>query len=115
MKIIIKETAEVKTLSIVDPKSGVNYISDFIGNTGALIDGQFVWDKDRDAYFCEQETFEWWDTVITANQALSDRILDLAKEHDSEAVYEVINAVGSVDLEYYALCVGQALDGAFAS
>lgn len=113
MKIIIKETSAVETLSIIDPKTGVDYISDFIGNTGALIDGQLEWDEDRDAYVCDQETFDWWDTVVTANQSLDDRIHELVKEHGSAAVYEVINSAGSVDLEDHAANVNQALDGAF--
>jgi hypothetical protein len=116
MKIIIKETSAVETLSIIDPKSGVNYISDFIGNTGALNDGhQFEWDEDREAYVCDQETFDWWDTVVTANQSLDDRIIELVKEHGSEAVYEVIHAAGSVDLENHAANVNHALDEAFGS
>ena len=115
MKIIIKETSAVETLSIIDPKSGVDYISDFIGNTGALNDGQFEWDEDRDAYVCDQETFDWWDTVVTANQSLDDRIHELVEEHGSEAVYEVIRAAGSVDLEDHAANVNQALDEAFVS
>lgn len=112
MKIIIKETSAVETLSIIDPKSGVDYIADFIGNTGALIDGQFAWDADRDAYVCAQDTYDWWDAVVTANQALYDRIHDLVQDHGLEAVYEVIDAAGSVDLEDHAANVNQALDEA---
>lgn len=115
MKIIIKETSAVETLSIIDPKSGVDYILDFIGNTGALIDDRFEWDEERDAHVCDQETFDWWDTVVTANQSLDDRIRELVKEHGSEAVYEVIHAAGSVDLEEHAANVNQALDEHFGS
>lgn len=114
MKIIIKETSAVETLSIIDPKSGVDYINDFVGNTGALIDGQFKWDEDRDAYVCDQETFVWWDTVVTANQSLNDRIHELVKEH-GETVYEVISATAGVDLEDHAANINQALDEAFGS
>lgn len=115
MKIIIKETSALETLSIIDPKSGVNYISDFIGNTGALIDGQFEWDEDRDAYLCSQETFDWWDAVVTSNQSLNNRIQKLVQEHDPQTVYEVINASRSVDLEDHAANVNHALDEAFGS
>ncbi|MDD5330220.1 MAG: hypothetical protein PHX38_09460 [Sulfuricella sp.] len=115
MKIIIKETSAVETLSIIDPKSGVDYIYDFIGNAGALIDGQFEWDEDRDAYVCDQETFDWWDTVVTANQSLEDRIHELVHERGFETVYAVIHAAGSVDLEDHAANVNQALDEAFGS
>jgi hypothetical protein len=113
MKIIIKETSEVKALSIIDPKSGVDYISDFIGNTGALIDGQFEWDEDRDAYVCNQDTYEWWNTVVTANQSLENRIHDLVQDHGSKTVYDVIQATSSVDLEDHAANVNQSLDEAF--
>ena len=116
MKIIIKETSAIQTLSIIDPKSGVDYIADFIGNTGALIDGQFRWDEERDAYVCDQATFEWWDAVVTANQALANRLHALALEHGSEAVDEVIYAAGSsVDLADHAPNLQQALDDAFGA
>ena len=115
MKIIIKETSAVQELSIIDPKSGVDYIGDFIGNTGALFDGQFEWDYDLDAYVCTQETFDWWDTVVTDNQLLDDRIHDLIQEHDLETVYKVVYAADTIDLEDHAASVNQALDEAFGS
>lgn len=113
MKIIIEETGKEENLSIVDPKTGVDYTQDFLGSNGALHDGQFTWDEDHDAYVCDQETFDWWSAVVTANQALDDRIYDLVQEHGSEKVYEVIHAAGSDDLEYHAANVNQALDEAF--
>ena len=113
MQIIIDDTSEIETLSIIDPKTGVDYIADFIGNTGALSDGQFCWDQDRNVYICDQDTFNWWSTVVTANQALDYRINDLEQEHGSDAVYQVIQAVGSVDFVDHAANVDQALDAAF--
>lgn len=115
MKIIIRETSAVETLSIIDPKSGVDYIADYIGNTGALIDGQFEWDEDHDAYVCDQEVFDWWSAVVTANQVLDDRIHDLVQDYGSEKVCDVIHAAGSVDIEDHAANVNQALDEAFGS
>ena len=113
MKIVITETSAAETLSIIDPKSGVNYIADFIGNTGALNDGQFTWDDKRDAYACTQDTFDWWKSVVTANQALDDRINALVQEHGHDAVYEVIHALPGVDLGDHASHTNQALDKAF--
>ncbi len=113
MKIIIKETSAVETLSLIDPKSGVDYIYDFIGRTGALNDGQFEWDADHDAYVCDQETFDWWRDVVEANQVLEYRIDALAKEHGLEKVYEVINELDSVDLEDHAAHINRALDEVF--
>lgn len=80
MKIIIKETQKIETLSIIDPKTGVDYISDFVGNTGALIDGQFEWNEDRDAYICDQETYDWWKEGVASNQKLVNRTHELVKE-----------------------------------
>lgn len=59
MKIIIKETSVTETLSIIDPKTGIDYILDFIGNTGAFADNQFNYDEEFDAYICDQATFDW--------------------------------------------------------
>lgn len=115
MNIIIKETAAVETLSIIAPDSGTDYIADFVGNAGGFVDGQFVWDEERDAYVCDKHTFDWWADVVEANQALDDRIHDLVQEYGAEKVYEVVHAAGSVDLEDHAGNVNQALDEAFGA
>ena len=36
MQIIVKETNQAATLTLIDRKTGVNYVADYIGNTGAL-------------------------------------------------------------------------------
>lgn len=115
MKVFIKESATAETLSIIDPKTGVNYVADFIGNTGALADGQFVWDEERDTYVCDQKTFDWWSSVITAQQALDYRTRELINEHGPKAVHDVIHAAGGVDLEDHAANVNRALDEAFGT
>jgi hypothetical protein len=113
MKIIIRETNHHETLSISDPRTGIDYTSDFIGNAGALIDGQFEYDDDQGAYVCDQGTYDWWQKVLADNQALEDRIYELVHEHGSDAVYAVVNDAGSTDIEDHAANVNQALDEAF--
>lgn len=113
MDIIIKETGKIETLSIIDSKTGVDYIADFIGNTGALTDGQFVLDEDSNAYICDQATFDWWLDVVTNNQAINERINTLSKEHGVEVVLDAVSEAGGVDLENYAGCAEHALDEAF--
>ena len=100
MKIIIRETGKEKELSIID-NSGCDYIIDFVGNTGALGD-QFIFDDDLDAWVCDQETFDWWDTVVSDNQDLEDRLAELRQEHGSDAVEQVIYDAGSVDIGDHA-------------
>lgn len=113
MKIIINETKKVEYLSLIDPKTGVDFIADFIGNTGALIDGQFYKECDSDFYVCDEPTFDWWCKVVSDNQALLYRIYDLKKERDSEAVEAVIRTANDGDLEDHAASVNNALDEAF--
>lgn len=109
MKIIIKETGATETLSIIDPVSGVDYIADFVGNTGAFIDGQFF-DNDNDELSCTQDTFDWWSRVVDENQELNYRIQDLIKEHGQDAIYDAIAGAGDVDLGDSAGSINQALD-----
>ena len=115
MNIIIKETLAVETLSIIDPKSGVDYISDFIGNQGALSDGQFTWNDEKHAFECDQDTFDWWDKVVAEHQALGYRIQELAEEHGAEAVHNayVEHERSHVDLEDLPHAINSALDEAF--
>ncbi len=113
MNIFIKETEQLNTLTLIDPKSNVNYIDDFIGNYGALTDGQFTYDNELDAYICNQETFDWWEQVIHDNQNLDYRIQELIETHGTDAVYEVIDSAVGVDLKDHAAAMNKALDEAF--
>lgn len=113
MKIIIKETSIEEYLEIIDPRTGINWISDFIGNTGALSDGQFVWDDEKDAYICDQDTFDWWSKVVYDNESIENRVYELCKKHGSDAVSEVVYGVGNVDLDQLAASVNDALNEAF--
>ena len=115
MKIIIKETSAIGALSIIEPKTGLEYIIDYIANSGALIDGQFEWDEDREAYVCDQATYDWWTAVVADNQALANRIYALEQEHGVDAVWDVIGGVGAVDLGDHAEAVNNALNDAFGT
>jgi len=115
MKIIIKETDIEQTLALVDPRSGVDYVRDFIGNHGALADGQFAYDEDRDGYLCSQETYDWWHGVLSAEQELEDRVHALRVRYGTDAVEAALSKAGNVDLEDYAGVANAALDETFAT
>lgn len=115
MKIIIRETSAVEVLSLIDPKSGEDTALDFIADAGALDDGQFKRDLDHDTYICDQDTFDWWHSVVDDNQALANRIHDLVQAHGHEAVYGAIEEADNVDLEAHAAAINRALDAAFRS
>lgn len=57
MQVIIKETNQVATLSLIDNKTGVNYAADYIGNTGAF-DREF--ERVGDDWYISQDDYDWW-------------------------------------------------------
>lgn len=103
MNILILETGKIQTLRVTDPKTGVNYISDFVGNAHGIgadekdIDGKFVkienlskgytaegyeidFSKyDADDYATSRDNFQWWSDVVDAEQELQEL---MQKAHD---------------------------------
>ena len=110
MKLFIKETGKIETLSIIDPKTGCDYIFDFVGNACAF--EQFEKTEEDADFAISQADYDWWESVVANHQALEYRIAKLAEEHGSEEVYEVVRGYDS-DLEYYAAVVNQALDDVY--
>ncbi len=113
MEIRIKETNEIVELEIIDPKTNLDFIADFIGNTGSLHDGQFEYDEDTEIYTTTQENYDWWETVVTDNQELENRLFELRQEHGNEAVHNAIGESGNCDLEKLAVRLNQNLDEVF--
>lgn len=98
MNILILETGAIKTLKVIDPETGVNYISDFIGNADGIgadesvIDSKFVKisdlsegytaegyeidfsQYDADDYVTSRDNFKWWSGVVDAEQELQELI-----------------------------------------
>lgn len=64
MLVKIKETGEIKELRIVSEETGIEWTTDFIGNYGALKDGQFSWNDEEEIYESNQATYDWWFDVI---------------------------------------------------
>lgn len=81
MKIKIMESGERKELSISD-ETGVNWVQDLIGNTGALHDGQFSWSSEDDAFLASQDTYDWWAKYIADCEATDAELEALASELD---------------------------------
>ncbi|GIO36186.1 hypothetical protein J41TS12_10470 [Paenibacillus antibioticophila] len=111
MKVIVN--GQVKELNIIDQKTGVNYVRDFIGNYGALVDGQFTWDEEQGAFLASEETYDWWEKVLGDHQALENRICELGEVHDPHEVAHIVNDASDVDLEDMAAAVNMALDASY--
>ncbi len=82
MDVRIRETGEIKGLNIVDA-NGISWVTDLIGNAGALTDGQFVHDDSPDneyGYVADQETYDWWKNYIDGQNRTNDDIDELASQ-----------------------------------
>lgn len=114
MKLYIKETGKIETLSIIDPKTGCDYIFDFVGNTGAF-DREFEKTDNENADFAiSQADYNWWAKVVADNQALDYRIADLVAKHGYDRVMDAVMDTSS-DLEDYAAAANAALDEEFGN
>ncbi len=113
MHVRVIETGEVKTLRLIDPESGVDFVQDFVGNGGGFENKDFVYNHEDDVFEATAQAFNWWNQVISDQQELVDRIDELKEEHGSDAVNEVLESVGGHDLEDDAAVVNAALDEAF--
>ena len=113
MQVKVIETGEVKTLRLIDPDSGVDFVQDFVGNGGGFENKDFVYNHEDDVFEVTAQAFGWWNQVISDQQELVYRIDELKEEHGSDAVNEVLYSVGGHDLEDDAAVVNAALDEAF--
>jgi len=59
MRVKITETGKIESLNIYT-SDGIDWTFDFIGNLGALDDGQFIQNENEYCWECNQETFDWW-------------------------------------------------------
>ena len=112
MKVIIKETGRRETLTLIDHKSGCDWVQDLIGNHDAL-GSQFCKNEEQDAWEVSQEDYDWRESVIAKMQALDNRIERISQMDTQKNVYEVVAFAGCSDLEYYIDIANQELDDVF--
>lgn len=112
MQVIIKETGIRENLTLIDHKTGMDWVKDLIGNHDAL-GSQFIKNEEQDAWEVSQEDYDWWESVIANMQKLDNRIERISKMDTEENVYEVVAFAGASDLEYHVALVNQELDNVF--
>lgn len=98
LNILIKETSEIKTLSVIDPHTDVDYIIDFIGNTGAFFREFERIEHDDATYQTTQSKFEWWKNVISKAQEVNDLMYANPDIHTDELLKQFEN-IQSNDLD----------------
>jgi len=95
MKIRILETGEIEELSLIDPKSGVDWIRDLMGNHDAVP----LIDEKTDEYCMDQENFDWWDNLITSYQVADNRYHGLKQSLDGEAYNRLVEEYETIDVD----------------
>ena len=113
MKLFFRETGAIETLAIIDPRTGCDYIFDFVGNTGAFTREFEKTDENAD-FAISQADYDWWAKVVADNQALENRIAELAAEHGYDRVMDAVTSI-SCDLADYAAAANAALDEEFGN
>lgn len=88
MKVKIKESGNIESLSIIDPRTGCCCIKDLILKNECYSD--FVHDEERDVWSCDQETFEWWSEHIRATEQAYQLVRIMREEFGSEAIDRVV-------------------------
>lgn len=97
----IKETGETKTLSLIDPKTGHDYIADFMGNADGLVGLA----RAEDDYIINQCDYDWWLDVVEATQKADnlefeykDSLSDDVKEELYQANFNEFDEVASAKI-----------------
>ena len=78
MKVKIRETNKIVDILIYS-EHGIEWTQDLLGNGGAFLDGQFVWDDDEDIYVADCGTVDWWWSYIDDYYDVEWHITDLAE------------------------------------
>ena len=92
----IKPTNQVATLSLIDSKTGVDYVADYIGNTGAF-DREFS--QVGDDWYISQDDYDWWVDVIAKQQASNDLQAEYLETHSSDELFDLLSQITACDLD----------------
>jgi hypothetical protein len=107
-QVVTRETGEVESLSIIDRKSGCDWVSDLIGNADGF--AQFIPELDADGdetgrWIADASTIEWWQHYISDHETVEDAIeslrgdLETVVEYDdiAEIIQRVHEAIGDTN------------------
>lgn len=84
MKIQIIETGALETLSIIDPKSGMDFVQDLMGNHESLPD----YNDEIDAYEMTLEDYGWWLDLTTRYEKQDHRMYELRQYADDRDAFD---------------------------
>lgn len=89
MKFIINETGNLEKLTIIDAKTGMDWSSDLIGNSGAV--GDYIhYDDAAGAYRIGQEDFDWWAEYISMYERYQEALDALREQYGADTVDDIL-------------------------
>jgi hypothetical protein len=109
MKIKIIESQEVLELSIIDPRTGINWINDFCNSPEEFIPAD-IYSETGEDYECTRDAFDWWLDVAKRYEKADFRLCDLQAEYGRDALAEFIEDACCCDLEDMSNYLNQAMD-----
>ena len=100
LNVKIKETGDTETLSLIDPKTGCNYIADFIGNTGAFYrEFERIEDENGTYYLITQDDYDWWSNVIAMQEKSDVLQVEFLENHSYDDLLELLSKADYNDLD----------------
>ena len=108
MEFKIKETGEIKELSIIDPKTGTDWSSDFFGNHGGWNNCEY--DETAEIHEISKEDFEWWEDLASEYEKADYRAYEIAQTLDDREQFENELANFHGDLEYLTAHMNEVCD-----
>ncbi len=112
MKVKIKETGEIKELSIFDGQYIQEFTEDFICLSNGFVN-DFYRDNEIEMWVVnDEDTFRWWGKLISEHQLIEYRKMELIQEYGYDAVLDALenSGAGSADIEDEAAYLNDALD-----
>ena len=99
MDVKVKETGKIETLSIIDPKSGADWIGDLVGNTSDV----YGWDDKDDCYIMTQEEYDWWVDYTKRHQSAEERFEEIISMKEGAEHERIVTNKGNIDfdMDYY--------------
>lgn len=95
MDITITETGEKTELSIIDPRSGVDWTNDLLGNHNELPD----YNDDDGSYHMSQEAYDWWFDLIENYQAADDRCYEMLNNVDGKDYDDMLTEIHDINCD----------------
>lgn len=71
MKIMIEETGKVKEIILIDPKTKLDWSTDFIGNNLVNAEYKYSEEEDVELLVLNQEDFDWWVDVMAKYESVA--------------------------------------------